>query len=168
MAYRIKKSDIWMFCFSVFMIRPYYVTLNTQINMVWAYCTLVCATITSFIVLNNKKLRCEAEIIGFFSAIYLLATTIQNPSSIMSAVSTIAQIVLPYNMGVLLISDAKRPSLEKNISLVCTLYIYVDAFCTFLHVSEKVLHQPMETSLDKGTQRKTTENELPSLTQCTA
>ena len=27
---------------------------------------------------------------------------------------------------------------------------------------------PNETSLDKGTQRKTTENELPSLTQCTA
>ena len=27
---------------------------------------------------------------------------------------------------------------------------------------------PIETSLDKGTQRKTTENELPSLTQCTA
>ena len=26
----------------------------------------------------------------------------------------------------------------------------------------------LETSLDKGTQRKTTENELPSLTQCTA
>lgn len=26
----------------------------------------------------------------------------------------------------------------------------------------------MKTSLDKGTQRKTTENELPSLTQCTA
>ena len=25
-----------------------------------------------------------------------------------------------------------------------------------------------QTSLDKGTQRKTTENELPSLTQCTA
>ena len=27
---------------------------------------------------------------------------------------------------------------------------------------------PKQTSLDKGTQRKTTENELPSLTQCTA
>ena len=27
---------------------------------------------------------------------------------------------------------------------------------------------PTQTSLDKGTQRKTTENELPSLTQCTA
>lgn len=26
----------------------------------------------------------------------------------------------------------------------------------------------LKTSLDKGTQRKTTENELPSLTQCTA
>lgn len=28
--------------------------------------------------------------------------------------------------------------------------------------------EKMQTSLDKGTQRKTTENELPSLTQCTA
>ena len=30
------------------------------------------------------------------------------------------------------------------------------------------IHMLLETSLDKGTQRKTTENELPSLTQCTA
>ena len=29
------------------------------------------------------------------------------------------------------------------------------------------LNDRLETSLDKGTQRKTTENELPSLTQCT-
>lgn len=29
-------------------------------------------------------------------------------------------------------------------------------------------HPDLQTSLDKGTQRKTTENELPSLTQCTA
>ena len=32
----------------------------------------------------------------------------------------------------------------------------------------KLLSVVRETSLDKGTQRKTTENELPSLTQCTA
>lgn len=30
------------------------------------------------------------------------------------------------------------------------------------------IYTVLETSLDKGTQRKTTENELPSLTQCTA
>ena len=34
---------------------------------------------------------------------------------------------------------------------------------------DMIEHQSfLETSLDKGTQRKTTENELPSLTQCTA
>ena len=33
---------------------------------------------------------------------------------------------------------------------------------------EHILNKIIETSLDKGTQRKTTENELPSLTQCTA
>lgn len=32
----------------------------------------------------------------------------------------------------------------------------------------KPLFPSVKTSLDKGTQRKTTENELPSLTQCTA
>lgn len=31
-----------------------------------------------------------------------------------------------------------------------------------------LLYLQSQTSLDKGTQRKTTENELPSLTQCTA
>ena len=31
-----------------------------------------------------------------------------------------------------------------------------------------VCYGRIKTSLDKGTQRKTTENELPSLTQCTA
>lgn len=34
--------------------------------------------------------------------------------------------------------------------------------------SGKYIKSKNETSLDKGTQRKTTENELPSLTQCTA
>lgn len=39
-------------------------------------------------------------------------------------------------------------------------------FDTF--ISENVHAEIRQTSLDKGTQRKTTENELPSLTQCTA
>lgn len=34
--------------------------------------------------------------------------------------------------------------------------------------AEITIDEFLETSLDKGTQRKTTENELPSLTQCTA
>ena len=38
----------------------------------------------------------------------------------------------------------------------------------YLHQTDEECYQMMETSLDKGTQRKTTENELPSLTQCTA
>ena len=32
----------------------------------------------------------------------------------------------------------------------------------------RLFNDMSQTSLDKGTQRKTTENELPSLTQCTA
>ena len=35
-------------------------------------------------------------------------------------------------------------------------------------IREQKQQMVKETSLDKGTQRKTTENELPSLTQCTA
>ena len=48
-----------------------------------------------------------------------------------------------------------------------------DVDCTFSFFNEvyleiKPIPSSIETSLDKGTQRKTTENELPSLTQCTA
>ena len=41
------------------------------------------------------------------------------------------------------------------------------AFRTPRHIIRMIVEM-IETSLDKGTQRKTTENELPSLTQCTA
>ena len=37
-----------------------------------------------------------------------------------------------------------------------------------LEETQLLFYQIWKTSLDKGTQRKTTENELPSLTQCTA
>lgn len=40
--------------------------------------------------------------------------------------------------------------------------------CTSLAEYLEKFDLPGQTSLDKGTQRKTTENELPSLTQCTA
>ena len=40
------------------------------------------------------------------------------------------------------------------------------SICDIINV--ELTNVPWETSLDKGTQRKTTENELPSLTQCTA
>lgn len=44
-----------------------------------------------------------------------------------------------------------------------------DLLCDSLTYERQAFeHQLLETSLDKGTQRKTTENELPSLTQCTA
>lgn len=38
----------------------------------------------------------------------------------------------------------------------------------FIFRTEEMTNEQIQTSLDKGTQRKTTENELPSLTQCTA
>ena len=45
-------------------------------------------------------------------------------------------------------------------------------FRSSFHLKQKdidyINKKGLETSLDKGTQRKTTENELPSLTQCTA
>ena len=55
----------------------------------------------------------------------------------------------------------KNLGIERRIDMNIVL---CDDNPTFL----KQFHQKIQTSLDKGTQRKTTENELPSLTQCTA
>ena len=45
---------------------------------------------------------------------------------------------------------------------------YGKALIDFLASKYADEYSVLQTSLDKGTQRKTTENELPSLTQCTA
>ena len=45
--------------------------------------------------------------------------------------------------------------------------IHLQMHCTIESVRQCYVAMT-QTSLDKGTQRKTTENELPSLTQCTA
>lgn len=48
-------------------------------------------------------------------------------------------------------------------------YFAIPILAIALHfLLSNLLYFLVETSLDKGTQRKTTENELPSLTQCTA
>lgn len=49
--------------------------------------------------------------------------------------------------------------LVSNVIRIYAISIFLDSFFGNLKC---------KTSLDKGTQRKTTENELPSLTQCTA
>lgn len=49
---------------------------------------------------------------------------------------------------------------DKQIGVPTNVAVFIDY--------ENVYKALLETSLDKGTQRKTTENELPSLTQCTA
>ena len=55
-----------------------------------------------------------------------------------------------------------------TVSVVCDKYGDSQEPVQFSSKSGNNFNHRIETSLDKGTQRKTTENELPSLTQCTA
>ena len=63
-----------------------------------------------------------------------------------------------------LISQSHRYKVHNNIVAVRWLFFFCYRAATF----SLFFYLNRQTSLDKGTQRKTTENELPSLTQCTA
>ena len=68
--------------------------------------------------------------------------------------------------GVICVVDGKPENLilsDKTVRLS-----YLRNFVNPHYVMTALSSPAMQTSLDKGTQRKTTENELPSLTQCTA
>lgn len=56
---------------------------------------------------------------------------------------------------------------KRNLSTE-ELTSYIDEVAAQAEAVHDVFKPIIKTSLDKGTQRKTTENELPSLTQCTA
>lgn len=58
-------------------------------------------------------------------------------------------------------ADAKTSMSDVYVNMAENFNADIVAYCN-------VTNPLIETSLDKGTQRKTTENELPSLTQCTA
>ena len=59
-------------------------------------------------------------------------------------------------------------SISKKCALTSKNLALLGALDDFYALYFKIFDELMQTSLDKGTQRKTTENELPSLTQCTA
>ena len=71
--------------------------------------------------------------------------------------------------------ELSKGILSKNV-FIGTIHSFLHFFLKPYFAHQDILElyfeiygaQISETSLDKGTQRKTTENELPSLTQCTA
>ena len=67
-------------------------------------------------------------------------------------------------------TDEQKDLFEKYADCVQEYQTITDCliFQNSFKLGARMMLEVMETSLDKGTQRKTTENELPSLTQCTA
>lgn len=67
-------------------------------------------------------------------------------------------------------TDEQKDLFEKYADCVREYQTITDCliFQNSFKLGARMMLEVMETSLDKGTQRKTTENELPSLTQCTA
>ena len=87
--------------------------------------------------------------------------------------------ILIFSLWVLIAILAKQNIIISRSSSKMAVFSEFDSSSFFLFLSSFwlfVAHEDesaffdfvRETSLDKGTQRKTTENELPSLTQCTA
>lgn len=70
--------------------------------------------------------------------------------------------------------EMKSEAIYIGIILFVSFVLLICIWCGLIgriggHIGlESKIVTSLETSLDKGTQRKTTENELPSLTQCTA
>ena len=56
----------------------------------------------------------------------------------------------------------------SQVQATLNLFLNLEGFFYVLFSGSYLSAHTKQTSLDKGTQRKTTENELPSLTQCTA
>ena len=77
---------------------------------------------------------------------------------------------IPYDLSGSISKNRFRQELCWGISKMFDLFDKEDFCVVFDYKCDIEIHfnDSIETSLDKGTQRKTTENELPSLTQCTA
>lgn len=131
------KSFFITLC-AVFIIRPYYVQLQSLLNLMWAYTTLVLALICFAKARKYGNFK-KDKFFYIFILLYLIATGYSSKENIMSAISNVAQITLAYNLGRLYKNVNYRKYIIKNVSIIISTFVYIDFLTIILGISSRYL-----------------------------
>lgn len=136
MKISLKRLYIIMAC--VFMIRPYYIQVNTLWNMVWAYITCIMSIISLILVFKYRLLK--EDIVLFVWLIILIISTLLNQShNFNSAISSTLQIILAFNLGLLWKIGKYKNIIESVLGNVIFIYILMDLLCGMTNFSVNIL-----------------------------
>lgn len=115
---------------AIFMIRPYYIQINSTLNSIWAYGALLVSLIFFISVIKEKDYPKNCL---FFCIVYIFATLLYRNNNILGAVSESAQILLAYNL-IFYIKDRSEVYL-MDIRKVFISYIFIDIIFGALKIS---------------------------------
>lgn len=138
--YKCSPAQIVLLLMCVFVVRPYYVQIFSAANDIWAYLTLLFAAASCVLAFVYRKEK-EIGLVLIFAIIYIIATLLNESHNILSVVSTVCQIVLGFNIGVLAFSGECVDKKVDVIRFVTTIYLYLYIICGFLDVSVRFFGQ---------------------------
>lgn len=132
----LKQIIIAFMC--IFMIRPYYVQINENLNLIWGITTCAFMLISTIILFTNRK-KNNLFWIVLFSIVYIFATFFNERHNLFGSISTVAQILLPFNLGLFLSINKYKEDIVKIVPKIAAIYIYLDSLLGILGISEKIL-----------------------------
>ena len=110
----ISPAQIVLFLMCLFVVRPYYIQITPFANEIWAYLTIV-FTLASCVLVFVAKRHKHILVVLLFAIVYILATFLNQSENTLSAVSTVCQMVLGFNIGILAFCGNQ---IEKKVNII--------------------------------------------------
>lgn len=135
MNYKIKISQLRLFCLCVFVVRPYYVQIIPMLNSLWIAATIACLLWSSYAVVKHRLFR-YVKTYALFLAILIFSTFFNHMANVGSAISSAIQVLLACNIGLMILTSNKQPTSSlRCIRNVFVAYLAADAVAGILNVS---------------------------------
>lgn len=136
---KVQCKTLLCIIMAVLMVRPYYVQLFPIWNTVWAYATLLISIASLGLIVQQNRVR-DILVVLAFLGVYVMATVLNHCEYFTSAISTVGQALLAYDLGILYGTRKYHRSATISLNAVITGYLYIDAICVFLGISQRALH----------------------------
>lgn len=129
MKIRIRKSELQIMFMCIFIIRPYYIQINAILDFIWSVIAFILFVYSIYFVYKKRRQQ-QTYWLTLFVSIYLIATILNELNNLVSAVSAVGQIILAFNVMLIVQDLYNANSALKVVLHVLRTYLWIEIFCS--------------------------------------
>lgn len=129
MKIRIRKSELQIMFMCIFIIRPYYIQINAILDFIWSVIAFILFVYSIYFVYKKRRQK-QTYWLTLFVSIYLIATILNELNNLVSAVSAVGQVILAFNVMLIVQDLYNANSALKVVLHVLRTYLWIEIFCS--------------------------------------